>query len=585
MKTKTTFLLTAAAAGLFAFIVLYESRRPGTREAALREEYVALFEQDGIDGIVIAGGEAEIELRKHGSRWRVEAPVKDRADVAVVSEILARSATLRKEASIRGEELEKKQLKSFGVSKSNLRLKLTGRNAPPEFLFGKETAVDGRVYLRLEGSKNVHIVSGDLRALIARPVDAFRDHRLADVEGTHVDKVSLKIPAGEIAIAKQGGQWQLTQPLKARAGERAVTDLIGSVLNTEILGFAPEAGANLALYGLSEPRAVVTLHATSRDEPVRLEIGARDEKTGNVYARLAARNAVCLLPQRVERVLGLQPNDFRDRRLVRVELDMVDRITLQPAGKPKVVLQRRQEQWELRDGNAAAPVNPAKVQALLEAIQSREIRTFVDDVASDLPKYGLDQPQLRVTFSAYSSENTAEALAGEEPIVTAAFGRVEEGQVFARSEDEPYVVGMEASILEALNPDLATWRALAVFDYSPEEITSLATSIAGATVELERGEAGWVRSGTAGAGTVDAVNAESLANTLAKLRAVRREPGELAEKTGFIAFKTAGGKAHRLLLGKPAEGGGCLGAVEGEPGIFAISAPDESALRLPLIRE
>lgn len=591
MKTRTTLVLAAIAAGLFGFILLYESHRPDAREAALRQQYVALFDQEKIEGIVITSGEARIELRKRGSGWEMETPVRDRADPTQVAELLGRCGLLHKEATLAEGEMDKKQFKSFGVSKPSLKLKLLGPGAPPEFLFGKDAAVEGKGYLRLEGSRNVHIVANTLRDLITRPVDAFRDHRLAEVEGKHVDRVSLKIPAGEIEMTRQAGKgnhWMLTQPLKARAGETAVVDLIGSVLHTGILGFAPDGGANLNRYGLSEPRAVVRLYATSRDEPVTLEIGARDPKSGNVYARLPERNAVCLLPPRVERLLGLQPNNFRDRHLLRVDLDVVDRITLEWSGKPKRLLQRHQEAWTLREGaeGEAVPVNPAKVKALLAALQSREIRAFVSDVASDLPKYGLDEPQLRVTFSSYSSGNTAEGLAGEQPIVTAAFGSVEGDRVYARAENEPYVVAMDAAVLGDLKADPATWRSLTLFDFEPGKIATLEAGAA----SLLRRDGKWAvasegKSGN-GPGTVDAIHAESMANTLSGLTAMRREGGALpGGQTGSITFKTADGATHRLLLGPAVPEGGCYGAIEGEPGIFLLSAPDESALRLPLLRK
>jgi hypothetical protein len=542
---------------------------------------VALFNQDEIDGIVITSGEAEVKLRKQGGRWELESPIKDRADEAAVREILSRCAVLRKEASFPAKELDKKQLKSFGVAKPNLKLKLEGRNAPPEFLFGKGTAVDGKMYLRLEGSNNVHIVSSELRGMISQPADTFRDHRLADVEGAHVDHVSLKVPHGKIELTKQAGQWVLSQPLKARAGETAVTDLIGSLLNTEILGFASDKGANLNLFGLSEPRAVVTFRATSREKPVTVELGGKDEKTGNIYARLPGRESICLLPARVERILTLQPNDFRDRKLARVELDMVDRITLAPSGKPKVVLQRQQEEWILRDGASSTPVNPAKVQTLIEALQTREVGKFVDDVASDLPRYGLEEPQLRITFSSYSSENTAEALAGEQPIVSIAFGTVEGDSIYARAENEPYVVAIDKSILEVASPHAAQWRSLGVFGYKPAEITALA---AGEASLAREGDAWKLDNGKTG--TLDAINAESMANTLSNLTAMHRDGGDLpGEPTGGVTFKTADGRVHRLILGPTEPGGGCLGTVEGESGVFMISAPDESALRLPLMRK
>jgi sugar/nucleoside kinase (ribokinase family) len=49
-------------------------------------------------------------------------------------------------------------------------------------------------------------------------------------------------------------------------------------------------------------------------------------------------------------------------------------------------------------------------------IQAEQVTKFVEDVASDLPKYGLDKPPLQVTLSSFSSENTAETTAGEHPL-------------------------------------------------------------------------------------------------------------------------------------------------------------------------
>ena len=42
----------------------------------------------------------------------------------------------------------------------------------------------------------------------------------------------------------------------------------------------------------------------------------------------------------------------------------------------------------------------------------KSLPNFVADVATELPKYGLDQPQLKVTLSSFASENTAETKAG-----------------------------------------------------------------------------------------------------------------------------------------------------------------------------
>ena len=71
---------------------------------------------------------------------------------------------------------------------------------------------------------------------------------------------------------------------------------------------------------------------------------------------------------------------------------------------------------------------------------------FVADVASDLPKYGLDKPQLTVTLSSFASENTAETKAGEHPLATIAFGKIDGENIFARVGEEPFVVAVQRSI-------------------------------------------------------------------------------------------------------------------------------------------
>jgi hypothetical protein len=70
----------------------------------------------------------------------------------------------------------------------------------------------------------------------------------------------------------------------------------------------------------------------------------------------------------------------------------------------------------------------------------------VADVATELPKYGLDQPQLRVTLSSYASENTPDTQAGEKPIATVLFGREEGENVYAKLEDEPFVVSVPKGV-------------------------------------------------------------------------------------------------------------------------------------------
>ena len=585
MSTKTTLFLLAIAGLLLGFIALYERKQPRSWQAADRERYVLLFDRNSVEGIDIYSSEDKVKLRKRGSQWVMEAPVKDRANMQAVQEILTLCESLQRESG--SIEADKKQWKAFGVNKPSVRLKLLGPEMPPELLFGKETAVEGKMYVRLEGSSTVSVTGADLRSMIVRKPDEFRDRQLADFDSQEVTKVSVKTGAGEIDLALQAGRWGVVKPLHARADDLRVTAFLNSVLHTQIAAFLPENGANLNSYGLSEPRGIVSFTTLREKQPVVLEIGARDEKTGGVYARFSNRRAVCLLPRESENILALQPNDLRDRRLLRLDLDFVDRITLRPAGQAPVLLQRSQEEWMLRPANT--PANKAKVLKFAQELQTRKVEAFVTDVASDLAKYGFDQPQLRVTFSAYASENTADTNAGEMPLLTLAFGKTDGETVYARLEEEPFIVSVKKEALADISLNAVEWRALSVFGYKPSEVSKLevtgfADGIPRPPVALVFKENQWSADEGSAPGTLHPVNIQSLVNTLASLKAMQwtSEPGPLAPAETLL-FTTADGKSHKLILGAPAPDGSCLGMVEGDPGVFRLAAPDASALRLPLV--
>ena len=591
MSTKTTLLLLALAGVLLAFIALYEVKQPKSWEAADREKYVLLFDRNAVEGIDITSNEDKVEFRRHGNRWMLEAPVKDRADLKSLNELLSLCESLQKEPVAGCAKADKNQMKAFGVINSSVRLKLLGKDMPKELLFGKETAVEGKVYVRLEGSKTISVASNELRNLIVRSPDELRDHQLADFEFPSVSHFSVKTAAGEIELTKKKDRWDVVKPLRARASDAVVNAFLDSVLHTRIEAFLPENSANLNSYGLSEPRGVVTFW-NSTEQPAVLEIGARDEKTGGVYARFTNRSSISLLPKASENILGLRPNDLRDRRLMHVDLDIVDRITLRPAGKAPVVLQRKLEEWLIRSNgptDASLPANKAKIMQLVKELQTRKIAAFVTDVASDLAKYGFDQPQLRITFSSYASENTAETNAGEQPLFTLAFGKTDGDVVYARVEDEPFIVSVDKSLLEAISSNAVEWRALSVFRYKASDITSLDVTsfnegVARPPVSLVAKGKEWVADQGSAPGTLNPVNIQSLVNTLSTLR-----PMQWTSETGpvvpaeTVEFKTADGKSHKLFLGAPAADQTCLGMVEGEPGVFRIPAPDVSALRLPLV--
>ncbi|MDB6152839.1 MAG: hypothetical protein JWL90_1292 [Chthoniobacteraceae bacterium] len=588
MKFRSTLILLILAVGLAAYIWLVESKRPTSREAQERNQLVARIDRDEVNAITIKNNENQIELRKKDNNvWYLESPVKDRADSMVLTQLFTTAELLRHDAVLGdgSKGKDKAQLKEFGLLNSETKIKFTGSGKPVELIIGKDSAVEGKIYAKLEESDTVYVIGSDLKTQIAKKADEFRDRKLTELSTAQVNKAVIKSAAGEIEFEKKDEQWSLLKPLKARGDALKIGDLISQATTARVEKFLPDS-ANLAAYGLQEPRGTISLFADGIKEPVVLNLGAnpKDEKD-KTYAKLSTRDAVLILPKAIEQLLATKPNDLRDKKLTRVESDIVDRITIEPAGKEKIVLARSGENW-VSKGAKEFPVNGSAAMNLLNGLRSQEVSEFVADVASDLAKYGLDQPQLKVTLSSFASENTAETKAGDKPIVSLLFGNTEGNKVYVKVDEEPFVVSLDRNLFESIGTDPIRWHSVKVYSFKPEEITSFEITRADQPpLSLERDKEKWKLS--KGDGSVNQINAQSLVNTLSALRAVRWT-GPAAPEDGLdkpsivITFKTAASEG-KLTLGAPTPEEMTRASAEGFEGTFEVSRPDKEAFELALV--
>jgi len=474
-----------------------------------------------------------------------------------------------------------------GLAKPNVSLKLLGPEAPPAILFGKDAAVEGKQYIRLENSKTVFVVPNDLKAQLAKKADDFRDRRMTDLSGAQVNKALIKTAAGEIELQKDRDHWGVNKPLKARGDDAKIPDLIAGTLTARIETFASGTDAAAATSALNDARGSVTFFAEGVDKPVTLQLSKPLEKTPDkVFAKLSGRDAIFTLPKKAAEILDVKPNDLRDKHLVRLNLDTVDRIHIAPAGRPEILLARKGENWTLKSAGDK-PANGAEVQRLAQTLQNQNVSAFVSDVATDLPKYGLDAPVLRVTFSAYASENTAESKAGDQAVATILFGKNEGENVYAKLDEEPFIVSVPKALLDGIFTDPLQWQDLAILNGKADDITTMEIDRAGQPpLALRREKSAWKPA--TGDAVINPAAAQSLANTLATLHAVRwagaPKPEHGLDKQPELAVKwtTADKKSHRLRMGQPTPDGFWFAALDGVDGVFVLGKPDYDAITAPL---
>jgi len=592
MNWRTTLVLAAIALGVLAYLRFFEMKQPSTGEAKRQAQNVVNFDRNKISGIVIQNGDEKIEMQRRDNRWRLEAPIKDQADSSLIESLLSDLENWQKDGTISAKEIETDQgkLNEYGVNRPKLRLKLIGQDRPPAILFGKDAALEGKMYVRFENSKETFLAGQSVKKDIDKKSEEFRDRKLTGLITAQVTRVTLKTPAGEMELQKKGDHWDIVKPLRARGDDQKIADLIAQITTARIQQFVADDHGDLHGYGLAEPRGALTLFTQDDKQGQLLQIGGVPEKEKDQrYVRFAPRGFVYTVPKKIEEILSTKPDDLRDRHLVRVDTNILDRITIAPAGKTKILLARKGENWTIASLNNT-PANSGEIRRFIDTLQNERVTKFVEDVGSNLAKYGLDQPQLQLTFSSFASENTAETKAGEQPFATIAFGKVDGDNVYARLADEPFIVAVRRGLVDQIFTDPLQWQELSIFKFKPEQIHrfSIATDKELWMERDEKKQWRWLK----GSGEINQANVQSLIHALANLHAVRwlgttasRHGLDKPQLTLTFMYGPESKDSSTLTVGSHTEDGMWCAHVDGREGTFVISNSDLNALKLPLVSQ
>src|SRR5207253_3551028 len=173
---------------------------------------------------------------RHDNKWRLETPFKDQADGALVENLLSDLESWQKEGIIPAKDInaDKSKLNEYGLNKPKLKLKLIGQDRPPEILFGKDAALEGKMYVRLGDSKETFLAGQSIKKDIDKKPEDFRDRKLTDLITARVSRVVLTTPVGEIDLQKKNDHWEIVKPFHARGDDQKIADLIAQVTTARI---------------------------------------------------------------------------------------------------------------------------------------------------------------------------------------------------------------------------------------------------------------------------------------------------------------------------------------------------------------
>lgn len=601
---RASILLGVIAALLLGYILIFERGSLSTRELDQRAGSVLPelvrakvsrieIQRNNLTTVLAR----DLDSTEEAGLWHVEAPYKAEADPDAIDTLLGDLEWLHGARTLGGMKAEDR--KRFGLHAPRARLWFTVGSTRVPIRLGSETPQGDGVYVETNAKDKVFVVGKDFAESLAQPAEHF--HTKVLHEGVLVStakRLSVRDADGErVAKARSDGMWSVEGAGGLFASTTAIGNFIDALDALRASRFITTSTKELARYGLEPAQREITLikrqismgtdSAAKKSLPdvlaLRLRIGAACEgHTGEHYVTAGEGGSTfCALDADLDK-LKLPLAELEEKHLLPIQPDGITALTIARDGT-SLVLTRSDETWtyEQKRGDktlAKGTAREGSAQDFLEALHSAE--------AADVSARSQLSQTANATTLTVARGTTKPALT----IKVALDGM----NAIVQRGDEPHPLGFAAETLELVEPSTARFRAPALLSLAESSLTQLEITRGSEVERIERATPGAPLNVTAPLkADADRIAASDVARLLTGLTALRFAADEVKPEHGLSApvarvhaqLAKHGDQAARSLdlrIGALTEGGR-YATLEGERGVFVISAQLADLLTAPLL--
>src|SRR5690606_8129971 len=222
-----------------------------------------------------------------------------------------------------------------------------------------------------------------------------KDRVFAGLDAGTINALTLRATSGDVTtVEREGAGWRITAPIQARADGAEVSSLTSNLESLDVSRAVDEAPADLATFGLAEPRMSVAF--TTENATQTLLLGDRTATGGDIYAKLDGQSRVFLIPSWLETSLDRTTFQLRDKAIVAVDRAQVDSISI--IGAPGTIeLAKEGDRWSLEQP-ISARADSSAVDTLLTRLTTGQLQAVVAEEPATLDVYGLEPARTTVTL-------------------------------------------------------------------------------------------------------------------------------------------------------------------------------------------
>jgi len=417
---------------------------------------------DTIDSFTVKRGDATVAAKKVDGQWRVADP-----DYPAHPERIARLAKRLAELTVsqrfaEAEWTETGDEETFGLDEAKALVSWTSDGTEQSLEVGSAVLFGRQTYVRLPGTRDVLLATGDLANWVPRDADDWRDLRLVP-EDLEFDRVRFWGQSRTVELARGGdGGWRMEQPVNSPADQMVVRQLIQRMQLARIVQIAADAGEG-------EPDATVRL-TKGEESVIELEFRKPNDEEPAVLVQHSGRGTVVIQDDGLLSLLRLPHDQFREHAVFRRPLHEVTSVTVDTINK-FTVAKKPDGDWQVTEPKQF-PADALLVNAMLTNIRNAQVIDFIKDgaVAADFKNHGLANPWLNLELNGTSSA----AGRWREKI---AFGTVDALRVAARANDEPAIIGLPREQAILLPKEAFKLRERRLWAFSTNQVATVTVTL------------------------------------------------------------------------------------------------------------
>jgi hypothetical protein len=310
---------------------------------------------------------------------------------------------------------------------------------------------------------------------------AARKGRVFSADTKDVTAIAITRAEDSVRLQREGEDWQVLEPVKARGSRSAVDELLANVMTAKIDREIDPSPKSLADFGLDKPAADLTL--TLKDgTTLGLQLGAKNPTGVWVYARERDKPAVFALGESVLRDATRPVADFRDRTILAFDAKQVTGFEIVLPDETLVV-EGAPRAWRITRPVALRADNQT-VSEFLEKLTAQKVRQFVAEAPAARSAYGLERP-VRVTIHSGRDKDRVSR--------TLLLGKVDAARkgVYAMRPGEPSVMLVPEDVYNQVPKNVAVLRDKMLVAIDRDKVARLEIESPKGTVAVSREDGQW----------------------------------------------------------------------------------------------